>query len=105
MRVRHRGRLHEQAVGILNSDAAAACCRRVLPADPLIAARPMEILATSVLFYVALGAVLFAHPTSPALPEDFHWRDQLGVFRRSLPEVLLWPVMLWLIGRHYFGRN
>jgi hypothetical protein len=29
------------------------------------------------------------------MPSDFHWRNQAGVFRDSLPEVLGWPLALW----------
>ena len=64
----------------------------------------MQILATSLLLYLALGAAFFAHPASPAVPDDFHWRNQIGVFRRSLPEVLAWPVTLWRFGRACLGR-
>ena len=48
----------------------------------------MEIIITAVLVYVAIGAACFAHPASPALPDDFHWRNQIGVFRATLSEVL-----------------
>jgi hypothetical protein len=65
----------------------------------------MEILITSGLLYVAIGAAFFAHPASPALPGDFHWRSQIGVFRATLPEVLAWPVTLWRGGRDGFGRD
>jgi hypothetical protein len=47
------------------------------------------------LLNLAIGAVLFAHPRSPAVPDDFDWRMQAGVFRDSLPEVLGWPLVLW----------
>lgn len=59
----------------------------------------MEILITSVMAYLAIGAAFFAHPASPAVPDDFHWRAQIGVFCGSLPEVLAWPVALWRFGR------
>jgi hypothetical protein len=59
----------------------------------------MEILATLALLYLAIGAAFFAHPVSPAVPDDFHWRSQIGVFRASLPEVLGWPVTLWRFAR------
>lgn len=55
----------------------------------------MEILVTSALCYVAIGAAFFAHPASPAEPNDFHWRSQIGVFRATLPEVVVWPLTLW----------
>ena len=65
----------------------------------------MENLVTLVLVYVAVGAALFAHPASPAMPDDFHWRSQLGVFRASLPDVLGWPLALWRLGRTDKGRD
>ncbi len=55
----------------------------------------METLVLLALAYVAIGAACFAHPAAPAVPDDFHWRKQMGVFRNSLPEVLSWPVALW----------
>ena len=55
--------------------------------------------------YVAIGAACFAHPASPALPDDFHWRNQIGVFRATLPEVLAWPLTLWRFGATCFGRE
>jgi hypothetical protein len=55
----------------------------------------METLGTLVLCYLAVGAAFFAHPAAPAMPGDFHWRGQIGVFRASLPDVLGWPVALW----------
>lgn len=55
----------------------------------------MATLFYFVLIYFAVGAVLFAHPRGPALPDDFDWRIQAGVFRDSLPEVLGWPLALW----------
>jgi hypothetical protein len=65
----------------------------------------MEILLTSVVFYVAIGAAFFAHPAFPAMPEDFHWRAQIGVFRATLPEVLAWPLILWRFGCACLGRD
>jgi len=65
----------------------------------------MEILLTAVLVYVAIGAACFAHPSSPALPDDFHWRSQIGVFRATLPEVLAWPLTLWRVGTSCLGRD
>lgn len=56
----------------------------------------MATIATLTMIYVAIGAVLFAHPRSPAVPDDFDWRAQVGVFRSSLPAVLGWPFALWL---------
>jgi hypothetical protein len=55
----------------------------------------METFFIFALAYLALGAVLFSHPPAPARPDDFHWRNQVGVFRSSLPLVLGWPVALW----------
>ena len=65
----------------------------------------MHILVMAVLCYLAVGAAFFSHPASPALPDDFHWKNQLGVFRATLPEVLLWPVALWRFGRTCLGGD
>jgi hypothetical protein len=65
----------------------------------------MELLVTFVLVYVAIGAAFFAHPASPALPEDFHRRTQMSVFRVTLPDVLGWPVTLWRFGRSCRGSE
>ena len=65
----------------------------------------MEFLVTSVIVYVAIGAAFFAHPASPAMPDDFHWRSQIGVFRATLPDVLGWPLVLWRFGRNCLGRD
>lgn len=65
----------------------------------------MDIFLTSVLLYVAVGAAFFAHPASPAIPDDFHWRTQANVFRATLPEVLAWPVTLWRFGWSGAGRD
>lgn len=65
----------------------------------------MEFLVTSAIVYVAIGAAFFAHPASPAMPDDFNWRTQIGVFRETLPEVLTWPVALWRFGQAYLGRD
>jgi hypothetical protein len=55
----------------------------------------MENAAILALMYVAVGAGLFAQPRpGAATPEDFTWRTQLAIFRRTLPAVLLWPVAL-----------
>ncbi|HEY3908692.1 MAG TPA: hypothetical protein VGM07_02245 [Stellaceae bacterium] len=56
----------------------------------------MVTLVIVAMIYVAIGAVLFAHPRSPAGPHDFDWRAQVGVFCDSLPAVLTWPLVLWL---------
>jgi len=55
----------------------------------------METFIILMLAYPAIGALLFAHPTAPAIPDDFHWRNQVAVFRQSLPLVLGWPMALW----------
>jgi len=65
----------------------------------------MEILVTAALLYIAIGAAFFAHPTSPAMPTDFHWRSQLGVFRATLSDVFVWPLTLWRFGMTCFGRD
>jgi hypothetical protein len=65
----------------------------------------MDILFTLILFYLAIGAAFFAHPASPATPDDFHWRTQAGVFRATLPEVLAWPVTLWRFGQSCLGLD
>jgi hypothetical protein len=65
----------------------------------------MEVLVTSTLVYLAIGAAFFAHPASPAGPADFHWRRQIGVFRATLPEVALWPLTLWRFGRSCLGQD
>ncbi|HEV7996289.1 MAG TPA: hypothetical protein VGP52_08530 [Stellaceae bacterium] len=56
----------------------------------------MGTFVTFAMIYLAVGAVLFAHPRSPALPDDFDWRAQVEVFRDSLPAVLAWPLALWV---------
>ena len=55
----------------------------------------MDILFTTALVYLAIGAACFAHPAGPALPDDFHWRSQIDVFRATLFDVLAWPLTLW----------
>jgi hypothetical protein len=65
----------------------------------------MEILITLVLLYVAIGAACFAHPASPATPDDFHWRHQIEIFRITIPEVLAWPLALWRFGLTCLGRE
>ena len=55
----------------------------------------MEIVGTLILFYLAVGAALFAHARYPGLPQDFDWRSQIAIFRATLPGVLAWPVTLW----------
>ena len=59
----------------------------------------MHILVTAILCYLAIGAALFAHPASPAAPDDFDWRRQIDVFRATLPLVLGWPFALWRLAR------
>ncbi len=65
----------------------------------------MDILFTLVLLYLAIGAAFFAHPASPATPNDFRWRTQASVFRATLPEVLAWPVTLWRFGQSCLGLD
>ena len=55
----------------------------------------MEFVVTAAILYVAIGAALFAHPANTAIPDDFHWRSQIGVFIATLPDVLAWPLALW----------
>jgi hypothetical protein len=72
---------------------------------PVSCGRPMEILITSALLYLAVGATCCAHPASPSTPDDFHWKNQVAVFRATLPDVLLWPAALWRLGRGWGGRS
>jgi hypothetical protein len=65
----------------------------------------MEILVTLAFIYVAVGAACFAHPASPAVPDDFNWRSQIAVFRTTLPEVLAWPLGLWRFGRSCLRKD
>jgi hypothetical protein len=53
-----------------------------------------------ILFYLAVGAALFAHARYPGIPQDFDWRSQIAVFRATLPEVLAWPLALWRLCYH-----
>lgn len=55
----------------------------------------MHVLFLLLMIYLAVGAVLFAHPRGPAAPPDFDWKSQITVFCDSLPEVLGWPLALW----------
>jgi ribose/xylose/arabinose/galactoside ABC-type transport system permease subunit len=55
----------------------------------------MEIVVTLVLFYLAVGAALFAHSSWPLVPNDFDWRTQSTVFRATFVEVLAWPLALF----------
>lgn len=64
----------------------------------------METLLTIALMYLAVGAAFFAHPASPALPSDFSWRNQIAVFRATLPAVLCWPFSLWRFATEPSGR-
>lgn len=59
----------------------------------------METLVEFALVYLAIGAVLFALIPGAAQPADFHWRNQVDVFRDSVPEVLAWPLVLWRLCR------
>jgi hypothetical protein len=65
----------------------------------------MQILLSAVLIYVAVGAICFAHPASPAMPDDFHWRSQIDIFRTTLADILAWPVRLWRLARRGAGRG
>jgi hypothetical protein len=55
----------------------------------------LETLVEIVLVYLAVGAVLFSLIPGQAMVCDFHWRNQAGTFRDSLPKVLAWPLALW----------
>ena len=55
----------------------------------------MEYVFTLVLFYLAVGAALFAHSAYPGLPNDFDWRSQIVIFRAAFVDVLAWPVALF----------
>ena len=55
----------------------------------------METVATLILFYLAVGAALFAHPSFPGVPNDFDWRMQRAIFRVTFIEVLAWPLALF----------
>jgi len=65
----------------------------------------MEILVTAAFVYVAIGAAFFAHPPSPARPDDFDWHNQIDVFRTTLPDVLMWPAALLRFGRSCLGPD
>ena len=65
----------------------------------------MDVIVASLLLYIAIGAAFFAHPASPAVPNDFHWRRQIDVFRGTLPDVLAWPLTLWRFGRVCLGLD
>jgi hypothetical protein len=55
----------------------------------------METVVELAMMYFAIGAACFAYPAKRAIPDDFHWRNQIGIFRSTLPEVLCWPLHLW----------
>jgi hypothetical protein len=55
----------------------------------------MEMAAILVLFYLAVGAALFAHSSYPGVPNDFDWRSQRAIFRATFLDVLAWPVTLF----------
>jgi len=65
----------------------------------------MDLFVTAALVYLAIGAACCAHPASPALPDDFHWRNQFDVFRGTLADVLAWPLALWRFGRSGSRRD
>ncbi len=55
----------------------------------------MEQAAILALMYLAVGAALFAQPRpGTASPGDFTPEAQARIFRRTLPAVLLWPLVL-----------
>jgi hypothetical protein len=55
----------------------------------------MEHAAILALMYLAIGAGLFAQPEpGTAVPHDFTPLGQAAIFRRSLPQVLGWPLAL-----------
>ena len=55
----------------------------------------METVVMLILFYLAVGAALFAHARYPGVPNDFDWRNQSAIFRATFLEVLAWPLALW----------
>ena len=55
----------------------------------------MEFVTMLILFYLAVGAALFAHSSYPGVPNDFDWRSQSAIFRSTFLEVLGWPVALF----------
>ena len=55
----------------------------------------MEFVVTLVLFYLAVGAALFAHSAYPGVPNDFDWRRQIVIFRATFVDVLAWPLTLF----------
>ena len=55
----------------------------------------MEIVTMLILFYLAVGAALFAHPPYPGVLDDFDWRTQSAIFRATFIDVLAWPVALF----------
>ena len=55
----------------------------------------MEFVAMLVLFYLAVGAALFAHASYPGVPNDFDWRTQSAIFRATFVDVVGWPLALF----------
>ena len=55
----------------------------------------MTTVVEMALVYLAIGAVIFAHPKGGAEAADFTPRGQWAVFLATLPEVLTWPTMWW----------
>jgi len=53
------------------------------------------MLVEMTLAYLAIGAVIFAHPAGGAEAADFTPRGQWAVFIDTLPQVLTWPAVLW----------
>ena len=62
----------------------------------------MEVAATLILFYLAVGVALFAHARYPGVPNDFDWRTQIAIFRGTFLDVVAWPRALW---RLCYDRN
>jgi hypothetical protein len=59
----------------------------------------MEVAATLILCYLAVGAALFAHARYPGVPNDFDWRSQIAIFRGTFLDVVAWPRALWRLRR------
>lgn len=56
----------------------------------------MAMLVILIMMYLAVGAALFAQPQpGTAEPGDFSPGRQAEIFRRTLPAVLAWPLLLW----------
>jgi ribose/xylose/arabinose/galactoside ABC-type transport system permease subunit len=55
----------------------------------------MEMIVTLILFYLAVGAALFAHASYPSVPGDFDWRTQRAIFCATFADVVAWPLALF----------